>query len=318
MGTSVIVYQIIIAGIMMLVGVMGSLTGIIGEKERNAVARIIFFITLPLLILTTFSNMNLTTTILTNGLWVMLFALLSFVVMFIIGKLTTLIHNTPQNIARVHITHTMFGNIVFLGFPLLIALFAKEKVTVFYAALYYLVSSFVQWTVGVCLLSEVQKGGVYRNLRNLLNPNTIAFVLGIVLMVNEWHMPEIVFSPVEQVGNLTTPLSMLYIGALLSHSKIRGLFRRFDIYLLSINKLLLIPFCMIWLIGFIAGWLHVEIPFIVKAVVVLETGMPCMNMIVIMAKSLGANDKAAAENVFLTTILSLVSLPFLFCLLRLL
>ena len=55
---------------------------------------------------------------------------------------------------------------------------------------------------------------------------------------------------------------------------------------------------------------------IAKTVVVMQTAMPCMAMVVVLAKKFGSDDIHATENLFLSTILSLVTLPFLYFLIN--
>ncbi len=50
---------------------------------------------------------------------------------------------------------------------------------------------------------------------------------------------------------------------------------------------------------------------VVSSVIILEASMPCMASVVIMAKELGADDHLAVGNVFVSTLLSLFTLPVL-------
>ncbi len=45
------------------------------------------------------------------------------------------------------------------------------------------------------------------------------------------------------------------------------------------------------------------------SVVILEASMPCMTILVILAKRFGADDKKAMQNFVVSTILSILSLP---------
>jgi hypothetical protein len=47
----------------------------------------------------------------------------------------------------------------------------------------------------------------------------------------------------------------------------------------------------------------------VASVIILEASMPCMASVVIMAKELGADDHLAVGNVFVSTIISILTLP---------
>ncbi len=317
MQSQVIAEQIIIAGIIVLAGVVGSRVRVIDDQVRNAISRLVFNITLPLLIVTTVSRMEMTQEVLVNGFWVIVFSALSFVLMYVFGKLSARLFQLPERSAAVHELHTMFGNIVFLGFPLIAALYPDEG-ALLYASIYYMVASLMQWTYAIVRLKGQGDMPLRKRVKNLVNPNTMAFVVGIGLFFVQFQIPDIVYKPLRTVGNVTGPLALIYIGATLAVTNLQGVFKRYDIYLLSFNKLLLIPFVLLLLINLVVQQAGIEFGNMAKTVVVLETAMPCMSMIVIMAKAYGADDKQASENVFLTTILSLATLPLMFYLTTLL
>lgn len=311
MQSQVIVEQIIIAGIMVFVGAIGSWTKVIDEQMKFSISRLVFNITLPLLILTTVSGMDMSHEVLINGFWVIVFSVLSLVLMHLVGKYTALLFRLPPKSAAVHEVHTMFGNIVFLGFPLIAALYPREE-ALLYASVYYMVSSFVQWTYAVFRLKGEKKISCRERYKNLLNPNTVAFVLGVLLFLLQVRLPGIIGGPMKSIGQATAPLALLYIGAALTQTNIKGIAKRFDLYVLSFNKLVLVPVILLLIINITIRLFNIELGPMAKTIIVLETAMPCMSMIVIMAKAYGAADDRASENVFLTTLLSLVSLPLVF------
>lgn len=315
MESQVIVNQIIIAGILICIGVIGSLTKVITETVRTAISKLVFNITLPLLIITTFSNMELNREIIINGLWIFIFSNISLILLLLIGKFTALFTTKVKRTASIHIVHTMFGNIVYLGFPLIYALFPQQE-SMLYAGLYYLVSTYFLWTIGVLLLTSDKSVNMKENLKNLINPDTIAFIIGILMMVTGIKFPTIIYDALSGMGKITSPLSMLYIGALLANTNIKGVFKRLDIYFLSLNKLLIVPLLVLFLVNEIILYFGIEFSLMAKTVLILQTSMPCMTMVVIVAGYYGADDQKAAENVFLSTLLSLVTLPLMFYLIK--
>lgn len=310
MQSQVIIQQIIIAGLIISVGAIGAKANVIHSEVRNAIARLVYNITLPLLILTTFSNNDISREIVLNGLWIIIFSAISFMLLFLLGKSTSLFLRLKEGTTKVHIAHTMFGNIIYLGFPLLNALYPGKE-TLLYAALYYLVSSMTMWTIGILILSNNKTKGLKENIKNLLNPNTIAFSIGLTLLFSGIKIPELLYKALSSVGNTTSEISFLYIGAVLMQTDIRGTFKRIDVYLLSLNKLIIAPVIMLLTINYLIVHFSLPISELAKAVVVLECAMPCMTMVVIIAKTLGADDQKAAENVFISTLFSLLTLPLL-------
>jgi hypothetical protein len=311
MPTHIITEQIIIAGIIVLTGAISSWLKVINEDVRFSISRIVFNITLPLLILTTVSSMEMTHEILVNGGWAAIFSVLCFLIMYVAGKLSASLFDLPRRSAVIHELHTMFGNIVFLGFPLIAALYPNKE-ALLYATIYYMVSSSMQWTYAVFRLKGQKEVAWGERLSNLLNPNTIAFLIGISLFLLQLHLPDMVHTPLSSIGRATSPLALLYIGSTLARTNVKGALKRGDIYLLSFNKLVLIPLILLLIMNFAIGYLGVELGQMAKTIIVLESAMPCMSMIVIMAKAYGAADDRAAENVFLTTLLSLLTLPLVY------
>lgn len=311
MQTQIIAEQIIIAGIIVLTGAIGSWLKVINDDVRLSISKLVFKITLPLLILTTVSSMEMSHEVLVNGGWATFFSVLSMGLMYVAGKISVKIFRLPQRSAVVHELHTMFGNIVFLGFPLVAALYPDEE-ALLYAAIFYMVSSFMQWTYGIFRLKGQSNVTLKERFKNLLNPNTVAFLVGLVLFLVQLKLPDLLHIPLSSIGKATSPLALLYIGSTLAGISLKGTMKRADIYLLSLNKLVLIPVVLLLIINFAVRHLGVELGQMAKTIIVLEAAMPCMSMIVIMAKAFGAADDRAAENVLLTTLLSLLTLPLVY------
>ena len=311
MESQVIAEQVIIAGIIVLIGALGSWTKVINEQVKLSISRLVFNITLPLLILTTFSGLEVDGEILINGFWVFIFSLISFMIMYFAGKFSVFLFRLPERSAVVHELHTMFGNIVFLGFPLIAALYPEEE-GMLYATVYYMVASFVQWTYAVARLKGQTNVSLRQRFRHLLNPNTVAFLLGMGLFFIQIRMPDLVEVPMTRIGRATAPMALLYIGASLTGTHIKGIFKRLDLYALSLNKLIIVPVILLLSINFSIAYFGIELGSMARTIVVLETAMPCMSMIVIMARNYGAADDQASENVFLTTVLSLFTLPLIY------
>ena len=59
-----------------------------------------------------------------------------------------------------------------------------------------------------------------------------------------------------------------------------------------------------------------DFSFVPFSVVIIEAATPCGTILVIIAKNYGSDDKLAMENVVLSTIISLISLPFIYFMLE--
>jgi len=308
MEYGVIIEQIVILASLVLLGILATKLNIITTAVKDGLAGIIFNITLPALILSGISRMELTGALVNNSLFALLIIFLIIMIMTLIGLLSARLLQLPGPSASVHTAHTMFGNIVYLGFPLINSLFPGGN-ALYYAILFHLVSSFIMWTLGVYLLSRNNNRATSKGIQNLLNPNTFAFLLGFLFLVFKVHLPAFVDKPLTGLGNTTIYLSMFYIGAMLSAINWRRALLAKSSYILSFNKLIMIPVFAMVLFVALAHLLSVNPGEKMFLVIVLESGMPAMANIVVLARIFGADETLATQNVFISTLLSLFTLP---------
>lgn len=311
MQSNIILYQITVLAILVVIGIIATRLKVITDGARKGIADLVFDVTLPLLIITTFVRLEMTPEILLNSGLVFLFAYLALAVMYGSGDLSARIMGLRGNQRAVFINHHMFGNIVFLGFPLMDALFPGGE-GLLYAAVFQLASNSVMWTFGVWVFLRGNGGNRREIWKNLLNPNTIAFFVGLLVMFIRIRVPDVIYDPLHGLGRSTIYLSMLYIGAMLVRTHVKGIFRKKHIFLLSFNKLLLVPFVLAILVNLLTWWLFPGFGETARRVLLLESAMPCMATIVVMAHKFGSDDRLATENVFVSTILSVFTIPLFY------
>ncbi|MFO7657530.1 MAG: AEC family transporter, partial [Bacteroidales bacterium] len=119
------------------------------------------------------------------------------------------------------------------------------------------------------------------------------------------------------LGSTTTYLSMIYIGAMLYYADGKKMLKNRNVYLLSFNRLLLVPFMLIGIFALLNYFFPDMLRREVLNVVVMQAAMPCMVNVVIMVNILGKDDDIATANVFVSTILSVITLPLILLSLRL-
>jgi len=311
MENQIILNQILFLATIVGVGVLATKFRVIKESVKDGMAQLIFQITLPLYIITSMARIDLTPEIILNSGLVFLYAFLAFFIMFLTGLFFARFIGLKGKQRAVFINHHIFGNIVFLGFPLMDALFPGGE-GLLYAAFFQLASNTTMWSFGIWIFIRGNGAPTGKLLRNMINPNTIALMLGLVFMYFRFRIPDVVYEPLYGLGKTTIYLSMLYIGAMLSYMSISGALRKFHIYLVTFNKLLLVPAMLALTIYGLSEWLTPEFGLTARKVLVLEAAMPCMAIIVVLAKRFNSDDALAAENVFFSTVASLFTLPLVY------
>jgi hypothetical protein len=104
---------------------------------------------------------------------------------------------------------------------------------------------------------------------------------------------------------------MIFIASVIYFADGRKMLRNRNAYLLSFNRLLLVPFILLGL--FIL--FDILFPGIIRkevvSVMLMQAAMPCMVNVVIMVSILGEDDGTATANVFVSTIFSVITLPII-------
>jgi predicted permease len=174
----------------------------------------------------------------------------------------------------------------------------------------------MMWTIGVMTISASRESSVLKSLRHVINPNSIAIVIGFIFFLLSFKLPKILLDPLSGLGSSNTYLSMLYIGSVIYFASIRKMIRNVAIYFLAFNKLILVPFILLGIFIFVNSILPVKIDNLLIYVLILQAAMPCMINVVLLVNYLGEDDGLATANVFLTTILCIITLPVILLALR--
>jgi hypothetical protein len=239
---------------------------------------------------------------------IFILAFLNLAILYIIGKISSRIARLKGDQEIIHTLHTMFGNIVFLAFPLLDALF-PGGIGIFYGAIYQLASNTITFTYGVFKLSTgTHKSG----WKSLFNSNFIALTLGVIILIFSIKMPSPVMVAFEGLGKCTGPLSMVYIGAMLAGLNIRKAIFNPSIYLLSFNKLIFGPMALAVAYFFGLKLLGIEISKVAFYVLILQAAMPCQTIIVVLSHRYNSDYQLAGANLFVSTVLSIFTLPVIY------
>lgn len=309
MESKIVLSQIVILAVVVLIGAIGAKSRVLTHESKDLLSKLIFNISLPLMLFTNFLKLDVTPRLLSNSFVVL--GSVGFVILFMLlaGWLTARVFRFPSGEAAVFKTHSMFGNTIFLGFPLINALYGAEGLL--YATMYQLVSNIFMWTLGVIVLSHGSGSSWKKSILKVFNPNTIATLAGLSFFVLNIKLPELLVKPLSELGSANTWLSMLYIGAMLAFSNVGDLLKRWSVYIISINRLILVPALLVAAFYFISLIPANPPDSLVSSVIILEASMPCMASVVIMAKEFGADDRLAVGNVFVSTILSILTLPLL-------
>ncbi len=307
----IIFYQIGVLATLTAIGFIAFKLKIIDESIRNGIAKIIVNITMPILIVSSLTNLNLTGDMVKNSVTVIIFALIALILLYIGGASSAKLLNMEQRTKSVYVAHSIFGNVAFLGYPLLNALFPGGE-GLLYAILFHLINDFILWTFGVYLLGKHRDDHKDRGVSHLVNPNTISFVVGILMLTFKWQLPGVINQAFSGLGGTTIYFSMVFVGASLAGISFSGVYKNYRLLVLNLSKMIIIPIIMIWVLKLANEIFAINMSDAAKFAVIIETAMPANIVVSVLAREFGADDTFAAENVFVSTVLGIITLPFIY------
>jgi predicted permease len=294
----------------MLIGFICIKTGYIKNEVKDAISKLIIRVTLPLLMITSLTKLTLDSQKIINSVTTVLCAYVIIGVLYCAGIATAKLFKLEKSQSTIHTCMTCFGNVVFIAYPLIQALYGDEGLL--YAALFAFANDCWLWTVGVYTLSGTRgrEGSFFGNLKKLITPSTIGFLISLFMLITGLRFTGIVKDVLTNVGSVTTYLSMLFIGMTLAMVDFRHLYRRVSLFVLVAVKMLIIPALLIFVLKFI------PIDDLVKSVLVLQAAIPTSTVLVILTTDYGCDTVYSAEGVFITTLLSLATLPAVYWLMQ--
>ncbi len=159
------------------------------------------------------------------------------------------------------------------------------------------------WTIGVLTLSG--GGSLKGTLKSIFSINIAAVVAALLVAFLKIPLPEVVLDTVTYLGDITVPLMLVVIGVALV-SCFRGMLENwYDMLLLSLVRLILIPVGVLLLLRLL------PLPTVMYQVTAVVALMPAASSSVLVAKRYGGDPDFAGRAIILTTIFSLATIPLL-------
>jgi hypothetical protein len=204
----------------------------------------------------------------------------------------------------------MFGNVGFMGYPVVASIFGHEAV--FYAAVLNVINTFAVFTVGTILItgkSEVE-GSRFQKKVLYSTPMLSAYLTMLIVALEIHHIPAAISQPLTMIGNITVPAALLIIGSSMSHLSARTLLGNRTVYLTTLLRLAVIPVAIYYL-GVLLGFSPLVV--CINTVVI---AMPVATYGTILCLKYGRDTTFITEVTFISTLLSVVTIPLVAMLLR--
>lgn len=187
--------------ILICAGIITVKMKILDEHSLAAISKLVIQVSLPSYI---FINAvaSATRQSLMASLMVVPIGIVLYVILVLVSAAIEKAFHLEGNRKRVFRASLVFGNIGFMGIPLVTAIYPDTALL--YVSVFTMVDQVFFWTYGVRLtrpVSDTQQNLSARNLKNLLSPPLVAIVLAAVFILAEIPIPEVISSALLAIGN---------------------------------------------------------------------------------------------------------------------
>lgn len=300
-----IIIQLAVLFFLMAVGYSLKYSKKINAEFDRKLSYVVINVTMPCMILSSVLNAEELPTKETIGT-TFLFAVITYVVLIVLAFIAVRLFLVPKTNRGVYQFMSVFGNVGFVGFPVLSAIFGDQAIIS--GALFNIPFNLLVFTLGVFwLMSDGDRKGekLKFSARMFVNSCNVCCVIIIFLSVFGIHDVPFFSKATATLGNMTTPAALLIIGSSLANMPVKELLRGVRPYLFSIVRLIIAPL-VVWAIfrNFVTD------PMLLGVMVVVS-GMPVATNGTLLCFQYGGDVKSMSQGTFITTVASFITTPLL-------
>ena len=274
----------------------------------------------------------------TSDLWNLRYGMLAVTLTYVIAYIVAFMMKAlkvPRGRRGIFINMVVNDNCLFIGLPVQIALFGQDALP--YFLLYYIGNTISVWMVGVFLIeldplpnaelgfnnnkadgisnsivaTETKRKQFKFDLKKLLPPPLLGFFVALIFLFFEIPLPPILHTTLNYLGDMVTPLSLIYIGIVLHDAGLKSMSLNKDSIGGIVGRFVISPiimFCVIMALQYGAGIVLEPIAIITF---VAQSAGPVIAVLPIVANESKADLPFATGLVMISTILFVVAIPII-------
>ena len=309
-------FQIVLSNLislclLMLIGFILRKAGVITDAVNTGLSAILLKVALPCTILMSMQR-EFSVGMLKEGLLVFGVAFAMHFITVGIGIVLTKVCRVQKDLRGIWLFALSFANVAYMGYPVIKAIYGDDAL--FYVAMNNVSFNLLFPTLGYAIIvygmpkadKSAEKAKLFDIIKRLaMNEALVATLLGLIMFVTSIRLPEPVGNGLSMAGSLTTPISMMIIGGMLAKNKFSLVFSDVKMYALAAMRLVLLPIAVLFILK----------PFVHNAmmlgVMTYLVAMPAGAVLGIVSVQKGADGFTASKIVFMTTVLSLFTIPLI-------
>ena len=248
--------------------------------------------------------------------------ILMYIGFIIFAKLVTWLLRINPKDRPLYECMMVFSNNSFMGFPVLQSVLGDSAV--FYSSMLHFSFNIFIYTYAVWCFEKAartedgaapkehksKKQRAAELVKALVTPGFILILLALIIFVAGIRDDGIIYESCYMIGNVTSVLSMLVLGATFAQYPVKESLSDLRSYGFAVIRLLVIPAATL----LVCRLLHVNDFY--TSIATITNGMPVASMVVMMANEHNADTKIVTRNIVVTTALSLITIPVVVALLQ--
>ena len=150
------------------------------------------------------------------------------------------------------------------------------------------------------------KEKLFRIAKLIITPSLVCSIIALIMAMVGYQGVSLIADTVETVGNMTTPAALIIIGIALSEMPVKDMFTNVKADIVSVISVLVTPLIIYLIFNPFAGN---DALLIGEAVII--AGMPVATAGTMLCVEYGGDEKLMAQMTFISTVLSIVTIPLL-------
>lgn len=323
MSITVVLQQMIMIFILIGIGMILYKKEMLSEMTSKQISGIIVNVTNPALLICSAFSEGPKASLQELGTALVIF-LVIYAVLVAVSFLIPHILRVPNKYHYCYQMLTIFGNVGFIGIPLASAVLGTESLI--FVSIYNLIYNILIYTFGISVLqtaaarqsadaseSNTSEGTGQTTVSDtnvsssrwtkIINAGTISAAATIIFYLADFPVPNIVPSTLTYMGQSTTLLSMLVLGASVAQMALKDIFSNPKLYGFVLLRQILMPIGCVMLFRLIIG------DTLILSTLALMLAVPAGNLPLMLSKQLHVETDTISRGIILSTLLSLITIP---------
>lgn len=293
---------------LMAVGYFMGARGWMTTREKGFVSKYIINIAVPCnCIVGLLDNLDRSSLMQAGGM--VATAILSVVITVLASAGVAMLLRLPHERWGVFVAMAGFSNTLFIGIPVCTQLFGETSMP--YIMLYYIGHTALMQSVGVMLVERAgakpgQKGGIVQFLRDVfLKPPILSVIFSVLMLTLGWKLPNTLMRFANYISGSVSPLALIYCGFIVYEVGLKNLRFLRGLPVMLVMRLAIAPIISLSCCSLLG------MEGLALQVFVVESALPVVSQVTVMAGAFGADEEYAATGACLSILGSFITIPVL-------